>query len=91
MVCFYRVRTHVLKLLDKVHKLQNRSTLLELFLITRIYRLQKINFLKFKRFNALNIFDVYKKETGIFMDKCNSNMLPKSLDWLFINHQSSIL
>ena len=43
----------------------------------------------FKRFNALNIFDMYKKETGIFMYKYNNNILPQSFDGLFINHQSN--
>ena len=43
----------------------------------------------FKRFNALNIFDMYKKQTGIFMYKYNNKIMPQSLDGLFINHQAN--
>ena len=43
----------------------------------------------FERYNALNIFDMYDKETGIFMYKYNNNMLPHSFDGLFTEHQSN--
>ena len=34
-------------------------------------------------------FLVYGKESGIFMYKYNSNMLPHSFDWLYTEHQSN--
>ena len=41
------------------------------------------------KYNVLNIFDMYKKETGIFMYKYRNNMLPQSFDGIFTNHQSN--
>ena len=70
--------------LDKVHKLQKRA----FRTISNSPYLAPTKGL-FKRFNALNIFDMYKKETGIFMYKYNNNILPQSFDGLFINHQSN--
>ena len=35
------------------------------------------------------IFDMYDKETGIFMYKYNNNMLPPSFYELFTEHQSN--
>ena len=54
--------------LDKVHKLQKRA-------FRTICNLAPTKGL-FKKFNALNTFDMYKKETGIVMYKYNNNILP---------------
>ena len=70
--------------LDKVHKLQKCAFRT---ISNRSYLAPTKGL--FKRFNTLNIFDMYKKETGIFMYKYNSNILPQSFDGLFINHQSN--
>ena len=69
--------------LDKVHKLQKRA--FRTISNTCSPYLAPTKGL-FKRFSALNIFDIYKKETGIFMYKYNNNILPQSFDGLFINH-----
>lgn len=43
----------------------------------------------FKRFNTLNIFDMYNKETAIFMFKYKNFLLPKSFENIFSIHRES--
>ena len=70
--------------------------------LSRVYKLQKhalriisnshyISSLKplFDKYDVLNIFDMYKKEVGIFMYKYRNSMLSQSFDDIFINHQSN--
>ena len=70
--------------LNKVYKLQKRA----LRTISNSSYLSPSKPL-FERYNALNIFDMYDKEAGIFMYKYNNNMLPHSFDGLFTEHQSN--
>ena len=69
--------------LNKVYKLQKRA----------LRTISNSSFLSpskslFERYNALNIFDMYDKEAGIFMYKYNNNMLPHSFDGLCTEYQS---
>ena len=70
--------------LGKVYKLQKRA----LRIISNSHYLSSSKPL-FEKYNVLNIFDMYKKETGIFMYKYRNNMLPQSFDGIFTNHQSN--
>jgi hypothetical protein len=70
--------------LEKVHKLQKRA----LRTISNSPYLSASKPL-FKKYNALDIFNMYKKETGIFMYKFTNGMLPHSFDGLFKDHKSN--
>ena len=70
--------------LGKVYKLQKRA----LRIISNSHYLSSSKLL-FEKYNVLNIFDMYKKETGTFMYKYRNNMLPQSFDGIFTNHQSN--
>ena len=70
--------------LGKVYKLQKRA----LRIISNSHYLSSSKPL-FDKYNVLNIFDMYKKEVGIFMYKYRNNMLPQSFDGIFTNHQSN--
>ena len=43
----------------------------------------------FDKYKTLNIFDLYKKETGICMYKYKQDMLPQSFDGIFTEHQAN--
>ena len=70
--------------LGKVYKLQKCA----LCIISNSHYLSSSKPL-FEKYNVLNIFDMYKKEAGIFMYKYRNNMLPQSFDIIFTNHQSN--
>ena len=70
--------------LNKVFKLQKRA----LRVISNSSYLASSEPL-FKKFKVLNIFNMYKKETAIFMYKYKNNMLPSSFDGLFVDHKSN--
>ena len=72
------------KYLNKLFKLQKRA----LRIISNSHYLSSSKPL-FAKYNVLNIFDMYKKETGIFMYKYKNDMLPKSFDGIFTEHKSN--
>ena len=43
----------------------------------------------FKKFNTLNIFDMYHKETAIFMFKYRNDLLPVSFENIFTTHKEN--
>ena len=67
----------------KIHKLQKRA----LRIISNSSYLSHTKPL-FEKYNALNIFEMYDKEVGIFMYKYKNSLLPQSFDHVFTDLES---
>jgi len=66
--------------LKRIHKIQKRA----LRIISNSSYLCHSEPL-FEKYNALDIFNLYKKDLGLFMYKYHEGVLPKSFDNLFTN------
>ena len=69
--------------LNKLYKLQKRA-------VRMISNSSYLSHSKplFEKFNILNIFQMYEKESNIFMYKNKNGLLPKSFDDMFQNFES---
>jgi len=68
--------------LNKVFRLQKRA----LRIISNSHFLCSTKPL-FEKYNVLNVFDMYEKEMAIFMYKYKNDLLPRSFNGIFVNHQ----